>query len=152
MHRLHQAIRLTVFPEPHAPWPAQSECRWTTHAHDTSVWFPQAPAAKYAVHRPGSAERNSGDFSISKTSTPKTKMKTNASDATLSFRVAFEPKNSYIFARGPKYTYNFFCRSQKSPSRFSASKPKKKRVRTATKIQCEQKRSLLSCRRLLRRC
>ena len=28
-------------------------------------------------------------------------------DATLSFRVAFEPKDSYIFARGPKYTYNF---------------------------------------------
>ena len=52
-------------------------------------------------------------------------------DATLSFRVAFEPKDSYIFARGPNI-------------RTILPKPKeafellgfeaKKRVRTATKI------------------
>ena len=52
-------------------------------------------------------------------------------DATLSFRVAFEPKDSYIFARGqniriilpkPKELFELFG--------FEA----KKRVRTATKI------------------
>ena len=57
--------------------------------------------------------------------------KTLTPDATLSFRVAFEPKDSYIFARGqniriilpkPKELFELF------------GDEAKKRVRTATKI------------------